>query len=172
MLIRPQEGEFLSHFQVYIDQVPEGDLLVLFQQQPEQLLQELSVISDEQANFRYAEGKWSLKEVLGHIADTERIMSYRLLRIARGDTTPLPGFEEGLFVSNGQFDQRSVTELLQDFVVVRKSTLSLVQNLDDSAWIRIGTASGGPVSVRALAYIIYGHALHHFKIIRERYFEV
>lgn len=172
MLTRPQDGEFFSHFQVYIDQVPEGDLLELIEQQPEQLLLELGEISEEQGNFRYADGKWSLKEVLGHMVDTERIMSYRLLRIARGDTTPLPGFQEELFVSNGQFDQRSVTEILQDFSVVRKSTLSLVQNLDDTAWVRMGTASGGPVSARALAYIIYGHALHHFKIIRERYLEV
>lgn len=172
MLTRPLEGEFLSHFHVYIARVPDGDLLNLLQQQPEQAIQELGEITNEQADFRYAEGKWSLKEVLGHIADTERIMGYRLLRIARGDTTPLPGFEEELFVSNGQFDLRSVTELLQDFSVVRKSTLSLVQHLDDSAWVRMGTASGGPISTRSLAYIIYGHALHHFKIIRERYLGV
>lgn len=172
MLSRPQDGEFLSHYQVYIDKVPEGDLLDLLQHQPEQVILELGETTDDQANFRYTEGKWSLKEVLGHIADTERIMNYRLLRIARGDTTPLPSFEETLFVSNAHFDQHTVAELLQDFSAVRESTLTLIRQLEDSDWLRMGTASEGPISTRALAYIIFGHSLHHLTIIRERYLNV
>ncbi|RUT47893.1 DinB family protein [Paenibacillus anaericanus] len=172
MLTRPQDGEFLSYYQVYIDKVPEGDLLDLLQQQAKQVILELADISDEQGKFRYDEGKWSLKEVLGHITDTERIMSYRLLRIARGDTTPLPSFEETLFVSNAHFDGHTVAELLQDFSAVRESTLTLIRQLEDADWLRLGTASEGPISTRAIAYIIYGHTLHHLKIIRERYLNV
>jgi len=168
-LSKPQPEEYLEHFEPYIREVPEGELISLLELQPEEAMLKLGALSNEAGNYKYAEGKWSLKEVLGHITDTERVMSYRLLRIARGDQTPLPGFNEELFVNHANFERLSIQQLLKDFITVRNSTLSLVRQLDGEAWQRVGTASGGPVSSRALAYIIAGHAIHHFRIIRERY---
>lgn len=169
MVERPQAGEYADYFDTYIRKVPEGNLSSLLEKQVDDVISLLGNLSEEQGMYRYAEGKWTLKEVLGHISDTERIMSYRLLRIARGDTTPLPGFEEGLFVDHAHADRHTMNGLLQDFAAVRIATLSLIRQLDNEAWERIGTFSGNPGSARALAYIIAGHALHHFDIIRERY---
>lgn len=169
MLERPLAGEYGSHFEPYIKKVPDVDLTVLLESQIEEFIQLLSGGSEEQAKFRYAEGKWSLKEVLGHIADTERIMSYRLLRIARGDKTPLPGFEENLFVAHAQADARSMNDLLQDFAAVRIATLSLFRQLDDEAWMRVGNTSGYDITARATAYVIAGHAIHHMGIMKDRY---
>lgn len=169
MLERPQNGEYGSHFEPYIEKVPDVDLASLLESQIEEFIQLLSGISEEQAKFRYAEGKWSLKEVLGHVADTERIMSYRLLRVARGDKTPLPGFEENLFVAHSKANSRSINDLLQDFAAVRIATLSLFRQLDDEAWTRVGSVSGHDCSATALAYIIAGHAIHHIGIVQERY---
>lgn len=171
MLTRPQAGEYAEHFAVYIDKVPEGDLLELLQTQPAFAKEEWGSLTEEQGNYRYAEGKWSLKEVLGHISDTERVMSYRLLRISRGDTTPLPGFDEELFVRHSTFGRQPVSALLHDFSAVRESTLSLIRQLDDEAWLRQGNASGVTISARALAYVIAGHAQHHLSMIRERYLQ-
>jgi len=169
MLSRPKSEEYLPHFQPYVDLVPEGNLLELLQEQTSQIVERLASVTEEQGNYRYAEGKWSLKEVLGHITDTERIMSYRLLRIARGDTTPLPGFEEQLFVSNAGSDRFTLEELLEDFQVVRVATLSLIRRLDETAWQRMGHYGGGEGSARSLGYIIAGHTIHHLNIINERY---
>lgn len=171
MLTRPQAGEYAEHFAKYIDKVPEGDLIEQLKAQPALAIEEWDSLTQEQGNYRYAEGKWSLKEVLGHISDTERVMSYRLLRVSRGDTTPLPGFNEELFVSRSTFGQQTVSALLHDFFVVRESTLSLIRQLDDEAWLRQGTASGITISARALAYVIAGHAHHHLSMIRERYLQ-
>lgn len=171
MLEKPQAGEYAAHFEPYIQKVPEGNLSSLLEKQVDEVIQRLGQITEEQGSYRYAEGKWSLKEVLGHISDTERIMSYRLLRIARGDTTPLPGFEENLFVTHAHADRQTVNALLQDFAAVRIATLSLIRQLDDEAWARIGTFSDHPGSARALAYIIAGHSIHHFNIIEERYLQ-
>lgn len=169
MLIKPQPGEYGEHFATYINQVPEGDVLAFLEAQAKLLREEWAGVSEAQANYRYAEGKWSVKEVLGHMTDTERIMSYRLLRIARGDTTPLPGFDEELFARHAGFDRLTLEELLRGFEIVREATLALARQLDDAAWVRTGTAAGGPASARAFAYIIAGHAEHHARILRERY---
>lgn len=169
MPTRPLEGEYADHFKPYIQLVPEGDVLAYLEKQVDEVIALLGAITEEQGAYRYAEGKWSLKEVLGHVSDTERIMSYRLLRIARGDKTPLPGFDENDFISVANFDQYTVNELLQDFAAVRIATLSLVRKLDEEAWARVGTFSGNPGSARALAYIVAGHATHHLNIIKERY---
>lgn len=169
MLIKPQPGEYGEHFEPYINRVPDGDLLAILEAQTKLLREEWAGVSEAQANYRYAEGKWSVKEVLGHMADTERIMSYRLLRIARGDTTPLPGFDEELFARHAGFDRLTLEELLRGFEIVREATLALARQLDDPAWARTGTAAGEPASARAFAYIIAGHAEHHARILRERY---
>ncbi|RCX22982.1 DinB family protein [Fontibacillus phaseoli] len=171
MLKKPQAGEYATHFETYIQKVPEGNLSSLLEKQVDEIIQLLGNLSEEDGAYRYAEGKWSLKEVLGHISDTERVMSYRLLRIARGDTTPLPGFEENLFVGHAKADRLTVNELLQDFAAVRIATLSLIRQLDDDAWERTGTCSEHPCSALALAYIIAGHAIHHVAILQERYLQ-
>ena len=129
----------------------------------------LSGRTEADGDLRYAPDKWSLKEVLGHLNDTERIMSYRALRISRGDTTPIEGFEQDDYVRNGPFARRALADLIEDYIAVRRATISLFRNLDDSAWTRRGIANKNEVTVRALAYIIAGHELHHRGIIDEKY---
>ncbi|MEF2964621.1 DinB family protein [Paenibacillus sp. M1] len=171
MLKRPEIGEIASHFQAYIQEVPDEDLEALLEKQVDEVIGLMGNLTEEQAAYRYAEGKWSLKQVLGHITDTERIFSYRLLCIARGDKTPLPGFEEGLYAVNSPADRMTLNELLQDFAAVRISTLSLFRQLQDEEWERVGTFSGNPGSAKVLAYLIAGHSIHHLRIIRERYLQ-
>lgn len=126
-------------------------------------------MDESDADATYAPGKWSIKEVAGHIVDTERIMAYRLLRIARGDSTPLPGFEQDDYVRDGNFASRTLANLIEEFRLVRAATLALLQGLDGEALVRRGLADGKPVSARALAYIIAGHERHHLDILQQRY---
>jgi len=126
-------------------------------------------VSDKDALKRYAPGKWSVKEVAGHLADTERIMAYRALRIARGDETPLPGFDENAYVPPAKFDARPLVDLIGDLFTVRAATVALFRTFDADAWRRRGTASGKPISVRALGYMIPGHERHHVEILKTRY---
>lgn len=126
-------------------------------------------LTDQQADYRYAPEKWSVKEVLGHVIDTERIMGYRALRIARGDKKPMEGFEQDDYVRVAQFGHRTLAGLVEEFNAVRRATLLLFQNLEPQAWTRRGIANEKEVSVRALAYIIAGHELHHRNILQEQY---
>jgi uncharacterized damage-inducible protein DinB len=137
--------------------------------QRERLIARLSRRSDAEATFRYAPDKWSVTEVVGHLADAERIFACRLLRIGRGDETPLPGFDQDPYVAAGNFDARTIRDLADEFESVRAATLSLFASLDEEAWARRGAANDTPVSVRALAHILAGHELHHMAILRERY---
>ncbi len=166
---RPAKDEYAPYYETYISLVPEGSLESTLTKQLEETTRMLLAISEEQANHRYASGKWSLKEVLGHITDTERIMSYRLLRIARGDKTPLAGFDEEAFVKGASFSSCAWSELLEDYIAVRRSTLTLLRGLSEEAWNRRGVANNSELSARALAYIICGHELHHRRVIQERY---
>jgi DinB superfamily len=166
---RPQTGESAPYTERYISLVQGNDILAALDQQRRQTLLLLCGRSEADGDFRYAPDKWSLKEVLGHIDDTERIMSYRALRVARGDTTPLPAFEQDDYVRNGPFAQHSMADWIEDYIAVRRATLTLFRNLDEAAWTRRGVASNHVVTVRALAYIIAGHELHHRKIIEEKY---
>jgi hypothetical protein len=129
----------------------------------------LSGRSEADGDLRYAPDKWSLKEVVGHLNDTERIMAYRALRIARGDQTPIEGYEQDDYVRNSPFARRPLADLIEDYIAVRRATISLFRNLDVSAWIRQGVANKNEVTVRALAYIIAGHELHHRRILEEKY---
>src|SRR5262245_34575767 len=126
-------------------------------------------LNESSATVGYAEGKWTIKEVIGHLLDTERVFAYRLLRISRGDAIELPGFDENVYVPEGQFNLRSLSTLLSDFKLQRASTLALVHSIPDAAWTRVGTANGSRTSARALPLIIAGHTAHHFRILRERY---
>ncbi len=166
---RPEPDEIPSHYAGYIQRVPELDPVVVLAAQIEETAALLHSLSETDAMHRYAQGKWSVKEVVGHLADVERIMAYRALRIARGDTTPLPGFDENAYVPVAQFDARSVADLVGELRTVRAATLALLRTFDPDAWRRRGTASGKPVSVRALAYMIPGHERHHLEILRTRY---
>lgn len=169
MLKRPAEDEYGGHFGKYIQLVPEGNIVDVIAGQEKETSGLLDSLSEEQGHLRYAEGKWSLKEVIGHITDTERVMSYRLLRIARGDATPLPGFDQDLFMNHSPFGSWSLAQLAEDYRAVRNATLMLLRGLSEEAWSRRGTASGVELTVRALAYIIAGHERHHLGIVREKY---
>lgn len=166
---RPAPGEYASYYGPYVARVPEGDPVALLEQQLDDTCRLLSGLSDAQADHAYAPGKWTVKEVVGHITDAERVFAYRVMRFGRGDTTDLAGFDENAYVPAGAFAARSLASLVEEFAAVRRATIALLRNLPDEAWLRQGTANGYPVSVRALAYIIAGHELHHRAILEERY---
>jgi len=168
-LPRPGPDEAAAFYHGYIAEVAGENI-------GEQLLDQLaeverlySGLDDRAALACYAPGKWSIKEILGHLTDAERIFSYRLLRIARGDITPLPGFDENSYVAAGRFDERPLTTLVAEFRVVRLSLLALAAGIPAAAWLARGQASGNAISARALAYIILGHTSHHLKVLRSRY---
>ncbi|HUL03324.1 MAG TPA: DinB family protein [Gemmatimonadales bacterium] len=170
-IARPEATEYAPYYGTYVSKVPAGDLLQLLERQRADTQALLAGLSDERALHRYAPGKWSIKEVVGHIADAERIFSYRALRIARGDETPLPGFDENAYTPAGHFDARPLAELAAELDAVRRATIALFRGLEGDALVRRGTASNHGVSVRALAYIIAGHERHHVQILRERYLQ-
>jgi hypothetical protein len=167
--VRPGKTEYDSYYHRYISLVPDDDVLVALDQQLAETLILLRSLSEQHGSFRYEPQKWSVKEVLGHMIDTERIMGYRALRAARGDRTPIEGFEQDGYVKNGGFEQRSVSNLAREFEQVRRTTISLFRNLEPQAWERQGIANKVEISVRALAFIIAGHELHHKAILKEKY---
>jgi uncharacterized damage-inducible protein DinB len=166
---RPQTSEYAPYYANYISQVPDGDFLEILETQQRDLTRMLQPLSDKQAEFRYQPGKWSIKETLGHINDAERIFAYRILRIGRGDQTPLPGFEQNDYIQPGNFSARKLPGLLEEFASIRGASITLIRSLDDASLHRRGTASGKEVSVLAVAFVLAGHALHHQKILAERY---
>ncbi|HXI20959.1 MAG TPA: DinB family protein [Gemmatimonadales bacterium] len=166
---RPAAGEFDPYFGTYIGQVPGEDALPPLVAQRRSTMQLFEGLTEAQGELRYAAGKWSIKEIVGHLADAERIFAYRLLRIARADPTPLASFDENAYVPAGRFDRRPLPDLAAEFAAVRDATLYLLAGLDAEALSRVGTASGKPISARALAWIIAGHQIHHLRVIRERY---
>jgi hypothetical protein len=166
---RPATNEYAPYFENYVKIVPQGDLLLILPQQLKETVSLLRDVTDADGEYRYDSGKWSLKEVIGHMSDTERIMGYRLLRIARGDQTPLSGFDENLFVQSASFGLRSVQDLTEDLASVRQNTLNLLYGLTDEAWMRAGVVNETHVTVRAIGYIIAGHELHHRQVLEERY---
>lgn len=168
---RPAPDEYAAYYGKYVALVPDGDLCDLLGRQLTETLALFRQIPESRGTHRYAPGKWSLKEVLGHMGDTERIMSYRALRIARGDATPLPGFEQDDYVPAGRFDQRTIADLGDDLSAIRQATIALFRHLDLEALARRGTASGNPFTPRALAYVIAGHERHHVAIVKARYLE-
>jgi hypothetical protein len=166
---KPDPTEYVSYFGKYISLVPGDDIVVTLGDQIEKTRAFLSDLSESQGELRYAPGKWSIKEVIGHLIDSERIFAYRALRFARNDQTPLSGFDENNYIANSNFDLRRLADLTDEFEVVRKANLHLLKNMDNEAWMRRGTANNNEISVRAMAYVIAGHELHHLDIIRSRY---
>lgn len=169
LLPRPGADESAPFYHGYIDKVPGEQIGEYLTTQLREVERLLAPLDDTAARFRYAPGKWSVKEVLGHLCDAERIFAYRLLRIARADATPLPGFDEDAYVPPAEFDARPLPELLREFQAVRASTVALVEGLPSAAWQRRGQASGKTISTRAIAYIVVGHVTHHLGVLRDRY---
>lgn len=169
LTIRPVDSEFAPYYVTYIEKVPEGSIIDTLQQQKVVMMDLLSSLTEEQANYRYAPEKWSIKEVVGHLLDAERIFVCRALRFARNDQTALPGFEENDYVLHGDFDYRTVESLAQEYKHIRLATLDLFTSFREEVWNRYGSANGVNFSVRALAWIIAGHELHHKGVIEERY---
>ncbi|NEW06284.1 DinB family protein [Paenibacillus sp. SYP-B3998] len=170
MLQRPDSQEYASYYSTYTDLVPEGDYTSFLRNQLHVITTLYEQLSEERSEGRYAPGKWSLKEVLGHITDTERVMSYRMLRILRGDSTNLPGFDQDVFMANASFQHVSLLTLLDDFKAVRSATFSLLTTLtEETDWLRTGRVNDIAISARSLAYIIAGHAEHHIGVIQNKY---
>jgi len=166
---RPAPDEFFEYYGKYIGKVPGEDALSALSSQIPETLGLLRPATEEQALHRYAPGKWSIKEVVGHLMDSERVFCYRALRFARADEKPLQGFDEKAWVPPGRFDARALKDLAAEFDAVRRATIALFSGLDADALARHGTANNNPITVRALAWIIAGHERHHVAILRERY---
>ena len=167
---RPEAGEFAEHYGKYIAKAPGVDVLRILESERLQMSRLFAQRSERDGNFRYAPDKWTIKDLLGHVTDAERIFTYRALRIARGDETPLPSFGHDDYVKNGGFDTRTLADLVEEFDTVRGASISLFRSFDEAAWERRGVASEKSVTVRALGFITAGHQIHHRIILEESYF--
>ncbi len=167
---RPQTSEYAPYYEKYVASVPDGEIEETLEEQLSETKLLLGNLSEKAADFRYADGKWSVKQILGHISDSERIFAYRILRIARGDQTPLAGFEQDDYVKAGNFSAQPLAGLLEEFIAVRRASIALLRSFDASTWLRRGVANQKEISVRALAYIIAGHERHHRQVLQEQYF--
>jgi hypothetical protein len=167
-MTRPDPSEYAPFYAGYVAKVPDSGPTRLLQEQIAEL-EQMRTLSEDKANHRYADGKWSVKEVIGHIADGERVFSYRLTRIARGDKTPLAGFDENAWAKTAPHGRRPIGNVINEMIAVRRSTLSLIDSLDEAALANTGVANNNPVSARAICWIMAGHTRHHLDILKERY---
>ena len=166
---RPEQTEYNPYYEKYVSLVPAGDVVETLSRQSEETLALLRSIDEARAVYRYEPDKWSIKQVVGHICDGERVFAYRALRFARSDETPLPGYEQDDYARAGNFDARTLADLAAEFERVRAATVALFRSFDAEAMQRRGKANDNEVSVRALAHIIAGHELHHVQVLRTRY---
>jgi hypothetical protein len=166
---RPSNTEFAPFYGRYIDLAPEGDIIAQLRENGATLAATLTPLDDTRAGFRYASDKWSVREIIGHLIDSERIFVYRALRIARGDTTPLAGFEQNDYVSTADSDARALADLRDEHRALRESTVRFFGSLSEAAWTRTGVASNSTISVRALARIVLGHTHHHLRVLADKY---
>lgn len=166
---RPQLNEYAPYYHNYIQQVPEGDILEILAEQRESTRALLRDITEAQGDFRYAPGKWTIKELLGHLVDSERVFSYRAMAFARKDPAALPSMDQDVYVSNGHFQRRTVQDLAEELYHQRSANMLLFASFDDETGQRKGIASGFEFTVRCLPYIIAGHERHHIKVLQERY---
>lgn len=166
---KPQPDEYAPYYERYISRVPEPDVREALSSQIEETLALLRSIPEERGDYSYAPGKWTIKQVVGHICDTERVFAYRALRFARGDRTELAGFDQDAFVHASNFNARRLSDLIDEFESVRRASISLFQPLNDEEWSRRGVANDNPCSVRALARIIVGHERDHVESLRAKY---
>jgi len=168
-IARPDPSEYVPYFAQYVDKVPPGDVLALLGKQGDETVAALKGLSDQQALYRYAPGKWSIKQVVGHISDTERVFVYRALCFARGDQQGLPGFDENEYVAGARFDDRPLSDHLAELRAVRVATVTFFAGLNQEELLRTGVANQRKYTVRAVAFIIAGHERHHLALLRERY---
>jgi hypothetical protein len=166
---RPDATEYAPFYAGYVAGVPESDIVATLRESGREIVAALAAIPESQGGHRYAAGKWSVREVVGHLIDAERIFSYRALRLARADATPLPGFEENDYVRAAGSDARTLADLVNELRAVREATVHLFASLPGDAWTRRGVVNGREISVRALAFITAGHARHHLGVLRDRY---
>lgn len=166
----PVTGEYDPYYDNYISLVEKGDIIEILSSQKDETINFFSKIPDEKGNYRYAPDKWSIKELAGHLIDSERIFCYRILRLSRGDKTPLPGYDHNDYVKNGKFANRSMENLCSDFQAARNSTIELLKNFDDEDWSKTGTVNNKNASARAIAFALAGHVKHHISVIQEKYF--
>lgn len=166
---RPFETEYAPAFQGYVAHVTEDEIMPAMRSQIDELDLLLDRVTPDHETYAYAEGKWSIREIVGHLIDGERVFGYRALCIARGETQNLPGFDQDQYMPNSPYASIALEDLLSEFRLVRLSNIAMLRNLDEPAWSQMGTANGAPVSVLALAFIMVGHARHHMGVLRERY---
>lgn len=168
-IAKPLPGEYAEFYAGYVNRVIDDDVLAVLRDQPRELRALLGDVNDHAAQTRPDEDEWSINEVMGHLNDGERIFAYRALRIARGDETPLASFDQDAYITPGRFNTRPLASLLDEFETIRASTLWLVNALDEAMLARVGTASGNPISARALVYIMAGHVDHHMESLSNVY---
>ena len=167
---RPGADEYAPAFADYVARIGDDENIVtVLGDQLDEVLARFGAVPDSRGDFRYAPGKWSLKEVIGHLADTERVFAYRALSIARHDPAPLPAFDDQAWVAEMGAGDRTLADIVEEFGIVRRGTLALFRHLPPAAWTRRGTANGHPASVRAMAYVMAGHARHHLEVVEARY---
>lgn len=165
----PKEGEFAAYYAKYIAQVADKDIFKVLMEQLEEVRSVFEKLGEEGSCRAYAEGKWTAKEVLGHMTDTDRVMAFRAMCIARGEKQSLPGFDQDIYVKHGGFNEVSLVKLLEEFEMTRYAIVAMLNNLPETVYGNMGNANNTPVSVRGLIYIIAGHTLHHLSILKDRY---
>ncbi len=166
---RPDTTECAPFYQNYINELSEGDVLEILESQLDETLRLLQDVDEEQAEFRYAPGKWSIKEILGHLIDAERLFTYRAMCFARNDLGPLPNMDENAYVKFGKFDERTLSQLLEEYRYVRLASIAFFRGIDDEALARRGTANENQFTVRSFPFIIAGHERHHLNVLKARY---
>lgn len=167
--MRPDRSDYADYWERYISLVPDDDILATIERQSGEVQRLIATMDDARASHRYAEGKWSVKEVIGHMTDAERVFGYRILSIARGDEQSLPGFDENEYVRHAGFDAWRLGDLAESYALVRRSNIVLLRNLPEEAWDRRGTANDNAITPRALVWVIAGHERHHLGVLRDRY---
>lgn len=166
---RPADTEYASFYAKYIGLVPEADVLATLEAQIDDFRRFAASVPPDREGYRYAPDKWSVREVIGHLTDGERVFGYRAFCISRGEQQALPSFDENAYLEHSAYGRVALADLADELVTVRRANLAVLRRLDPGTWTRLGTASGKPVSVRALAYVMVGHPRHHLAILRERY---
>jgi hypothetical protein len=166
MQLRPAQQDYAAPFHTYIRLVPDGDLIDVLSQQLAETKTLLASIPEDKAGFRYDEGKWSLRQVVGHVVDSERIFAYRALRIGRNDRTPLAGFDQDVLAASAPFDEIPLRDILREFEAVRTASILLLRGMQPEAWDRLGTSDGKPLTMRAIAFVIAGHEANHRHLVR------
>ena len=165
----PAENEYPAFYQKYVSLIPNGNILQMMEKQNEQFCEFLATVSEDKANYSYEKGKWSVKEVIGHLIDVELAFLYRAWRFSRNDKAKLHGFEQDDFIANSDFSKLTLSELVEQFYHMRKAAIPMFSSFTDEMWSRKGTANGGSFTVKSIAYIMVGHVIHHMKMIHSKY---